>query len=213
MPTTQEEIQAKTTELDALLTEADSHIRAFIQATAQAIREQALPIAKAIGKAQPAASTRLGNDGLKAFVAEVAQYAAAAQSISEKCIYKKTAWYSLAWKDRVRYQHHSRGSGHFSGVPVNGDRVSNHILDALIPLGEILQKKGFSTSGDRYEIDTYDIPHVGIWRHFKWSEDMKTNLKRYQETDNKIHTVQREIDTLNEKKLKDEAANLWDSVP
>ena len=209
MPSTHDEIQAKSTELDSLLTEAHIHIRAFVKSTAQAIREQALPIAKAIGKSQPAPSTRLGNDGLKALAAEVAQYAATAESISEKCINnQKTAWYSLTRKDKGRHQHHPKVSLHVSGSPVGAELVSNQVLDCLVPLGDILHRKGFSTTYENY----FDAPHAVVWQLFKWSEDMVKTLKRYAEADKKIHAVLQEVDALNKKKLQDEAAKLWDSV-
>lgn len=207
-------IETKRGELQKAAESADAIAKSFLGATAASFRDQALPIAKAIGGRQQDASLKLGKDGIESLVAKIKEFASKAEEIVFKRVYNRNAWYHLRVLNGIASSSDKYSGGRpfvtIRGVPHGANDLAVQIIECFDGLAVILREAGFNPDLSSRSNDM--TPHALISDQYKWSDEMKALYEKYNQAHGRLRGVEDELRQLESKKKQSDASLLWDSA-
>ena len=198
-------------EINSLKHAAEAVSLAFTESTCLQLSTVALLIAKRIGKAQPEATIKLGEDGFARLVHEVKVWVAKLPDTCIAMIHRAEIWPHRSWNPREATMH-SVLAIHVPGTPTGAEPLTSAIYQVLCQLGEILTKHGFNTHDIGGLYDHQKLPHLGVLLRFPWSEEMKSLFSAYCEDVTLLQSMAANIPAPPVENAQERARMMWDAV-
>ena len=198
-------------EMSSLVQAAEAVALALSESACVQISTIALLIAKRIGRTQPDATVRLGEEGFARLVHEIKIWVSQLPSTCIAKIYKANVWPHRCLSLNEEAAHASLDL-HVPGTPTGAESQAWAIYQVLCELGELLTRFGFNTHDIGGLYDHEKTPHLGILLRFPWSNEMRALFGAYGEDLKALRAIKSEMSKTDIATLQQQATSMWDTV-
>jgi hypothetical protein len=207
------EIERVRSEIEAKRKKADTLVDQFVAAATKMLTEQAVDVAKNVGKSSPDISATLGPEGVNAILVKVEEFKSKAPDYCKEVLGKDSVW-----EHRRPTDCYSSGYQTIA-IPKNLTRFSDlamPVCDCTTMYGEIFHKAGFRTgkgeSSSYYGRELRTIRHPRIASMFTWTPEMLALAASYYDLAQELRELRRKHSELERQKIQQQSDNLWDAV-